>query len=107
MRLPVLNALPLEIARFNPARLKTIPQINCETVYNGTEMRLDKVQNPVRKLTRLDPPHPSEPSCIGSVGADEFPFSVVVYSVSSSIAEAWARGRGRYRGVLQSPRSAS
>jgi hypothetical protein len=44
---------------------------------------------------------------IGSAGADEFAFSVVMYSVSSSIAEVKARGRGRYRGVLQPPSAAS
>jgi hypothetical protein len=44
---------------------------------------------------------------MGSAGADEFAFSVFIYSVSSSIAKVQARGRGRYRGVLQSPSSAS
>jgi hypothetical protein len=54
---------------------------------------------------RLD--SPSQPMCTGSAGADEFAFSVLISSVSSSITKAWARGRGRYRGVLQSPHSAS
>jgi hypothetical protein len=81
-------------------------QINRENVHKRTDTRLDKVQDSVRKLTRLVPPRSSQPIGTGSAGADELSLSFFVCSDSPSIAKVRARGRGWYRRVLQSPGSA-
>jgi hypothetical protein len=91
---------------FAGPRRQSPTQINRENVHKRTDARLEKVQDSVRKATRLVSPRSSQPIGIESAGADESYLSVFVYSVSPSIAKVGARGRGWYRGVLQSPGSA-
>jgi len=68
-------------------------------------MRLEEVYDSDRKVARFRFAI-SIRAQIGSAGADEFSFSVLMEFVSSSITKAWARGSGEYRGVLQPPGSA-
>jgi len=66
-----------------PAHRHLATRINCETVHNGTDMRVKAVQDSVCRLTRLDLPHPSEPN-VQALGTSN---NTLVARLSGSIVQ--------------------